>query len=260
MFNNNCRDAILKRLFNAVARRDPKIMRQRIEWETSDPPRALLEYAAAGDLGKVQSLLKAGVDPNAEVMVDVTVDTVMDTPLLTAAGAGHIAVAAALLRAGAQVDKHDDDDYTPLIRAAVEDKPEMVKFLHEQGAQIDARENIFDHTALQKASRLGRTDTVKMLIALGADQSLRDRSGLTAEQMICDQYGGDTERKKELSATIQKIFDEDRARKNEIEAARRAAAEKYARDLANAAVLENDLTVQRAPQEIRRRTPRGNQP
>lgn len=250
----------MKRLFNAAARRDPGIVQKRIEWETSDPPRALLEYAAAGDLGKVQCLLAAGVDPNAEVMVDMSVDTVMDTPLLAAAGGGHVAVAAALLQAGAQVDKHDDDDYTPLIRAAVENKPEMLVFLHTQGAQINARENIFGHTALQKAARLGRSDAVKVLVGLGADQSLQDSSGKTAEQMICDQYGGNAQQKKDLSASIQKIFEEDRTRKHAQEAARRAAAEKYARDLANAAVLEKDLTVPRSPQDIRRRAPKGGLP
>lgn len=248
--------AILKRLFKAAARHDPKIVQQRIAWETTDPPRALLEYAAAGDLGKVQSLLKAGVDPNAEVMVDVTVDTVMDTPLLAAAGGGHIAVADALLQAGAQIDKRDDDDYTPLIRAAVEGWPRMVAFLHSKGAQIDARENIFDHTSLQKAARLGRAVTVETLIGLGADQSLRDRSGKTAEEMICDQYGGSVDEKQELSTAIQKSFDQDRARKREAA----AAAEQYASDLANAAVLQNDLTLQRTPQDIRRRSPKGSRP
>ena len=235
-------------------------MQQRIDWETSDPPRALLEYAAAGDLGKVQALLQAGVDPNAEVMVDVSVDTVMDTPLLAAAGAGHVAVADALIAAGALVDKRDDDDYTPLIRAAADGKPGMIVFLHGKGADIDARENIFSHTALHKATRLARPETAETLIALGADQTLCDSSGRTAEQTICDQFGGNVDDKKALTDTIQRVFDADHARKAAIEAERTAAAEKYAHEIATAAVLQNDLTLRAAPQDIRRRPPKGPQP
>lgn len=243
----------MKRLFTAATRRDPEKVKQCLDWETSDPARALLEYAAIGDLEKVRDLLRAGVDPNAEVMVDVSVDLVKDTPLLAAAGGGHVNVAGALIAGGALVDKRDDDDYTPLIRAAADGWPRMVEFLHGQGADINARENIFNHTALHKATRLGNVRTAEALIALGADQTLCDSSVKTAEQTICDQYGGVGEEKETRTAEIQQAFDNDRAQKTAVEAARVQA-------IANAAILQNDLTISAPPQIIHRRAPKGPRP
>lgn len=244
----------MKLPFTSAARSKPDEAQQRIDWETSDPPRALLEYAGIGDVQKVQDLLASGVDPNAEVMINLTVDTVMYTPLLVAAGGGHVAVADMLIAAGAHVDKHDEDDYTPLIRAAADGKADMVAFLRSKGADINAREDIFNHTALHKAVRLGHPETVEKLIALGTDMTLMDKGGQTAEETICDQFGGSPDDRAGKTATIQRIFDTEH---NRIEALQTAEMQKRAEAFANAAVLQNDLTLQAPPQTIRRRTPKG---
>lgn len=238
----------MRRFFKAALRRDKKAAAMRAGWEKTDPPRALLEYAAAGDLGKVEELLAAGVDPNAGVMMDLTVETVMETPLCAAASGGHVAVARALVAAGAQIDKTSDDGFTPLLNAATNGWPLMAQYLLEQGADIDAREDIFNHTPLHKAARLGRAVTVETLIAAGADQSLCDSSGKTAEEMICDQYGGSAKEKAELTAAIQKAFASDRAMRAARLAEKEAAEKAYARELAQAGELQRDLPLKSAPQ------------
>jgi len=242
----------MRRFFKAALRRDKKAAAMRAEWEKIDPPRALVEYAAAGDLGKVEELLAAGVDPNAEVMMDLTVETVMETPLCAAASRGHVAVAQRLIAAGAQVDKPSEDGFTPLLDAATNGWPLMVQYLHAQGANINARENIFNHTPLHKAARLGRAVTVETLIALGADQSLRDSSGKTAEETICDQSGLATAEKAELAAAIQKAFADDRAARAARIAEKEAAEKAYAQELAQAGELQRDLPLGRGPKIHRR--------
>ncbi|MFN7113986.1 MAG: ankyrin repeat domain-containing protein [Alphaproteobacteria bacterium] len=246
----------MKRFFKAALRRDKDAAQVRAAWEKTNPPRALLEYASCGDLAKVDALLAAGVDPNAEVMMDITIDTVMETPLCAAASAGHVDIARQLVAAGALVDKPSDDGFTPMLNAATNGWPEMVKYLHEAGANLNAREDIFSHTPLHKAARLARTETVKTLMALGADQTLRDRGGKIAEDTICDQCGSGAAEKAEIKAVIQKIFADDRAAQAAAEKSARDAAAAYARALDQAAELQRDLPLaQPAQVRPRRRKP-----
>ncbi|MDP2205325.1 MAG: ankyrin repeat domain-containing protein [Alphaproteobacteria bacterium] len=246
----------MKRFFKAALRRDKKAAQMRAAWEKTNPPRALVEYSAAGDLAKVDALLVAGVDPNAEVMIDITVDTVMETPLCAAASAGHVDIARRLIAAGAQVDKPSDDGFTPLLNAATNGWPDMVKCLHEAGANLNAREDIFNHTPLHKATRLARMETVKTLMALGADQTLRDAEGKTAEETICDQCGKGAPEKAEIKIEIQKIFADDRAARAAAEKTHQDAAAAYVRALDQAGELQRDLPLVRPAQvRPRRRKP-----
>lgn len=243
----------MRRVFNALQRKEARDKARLAGWEKTDPPRALVEYARCGDAEKVSSLLAKGVDPDAEVMIDITVDTVMETPLCAAASAGSISAARLLLDAGAQIDKRDDDGYTPLLRAAVEGAAEMVSFLLEKGADINARENIFDHTPLHKAARLGRKAASAALIAAGADQSLRDSSGKTAEETICDQCGYRPDDKARLRAEIKDIFAQDRARRAAAEKARQDAAAARALAISRAGTLQRDMPLPQTPKNIRKR-------
>lgn len=243
----------MKRLYAAVARKKTQQQQEQLRgWEKTDPARALLEYAALGNLEKIDALLAAGVDPNAEVQIDITVDTIMETPLCAAAGAGKLRAVQRLLAAGALVDKPADDNYTPLMKATVSGWPLVVEFLAGAGADLQVREDIFGHTPLHKASRLGRAVTAERLLALGADRAARDNAARRAEEMICEQYGGSAAEKEEMRSAIQKAFDDDSARKAAAERAVQTAAQNRARDLAQAAELQRDMAVPRAP-DVRRR-------
>lgn len=246
----------MKRFFKAALRRDKDAAQMRAAWEKTNPPRALVEYIAVGDLAKVDALLTAGVDPNVEVMIDITVDTVMETPLCAAALAGHVDIARRLVAAGALVDKPAEDGFTPMLNAATSGWPLMVQYLHAAGANLNAREDLFNHTPLHKAARLGRADTVAALLALGADQTLRDNGGKTAEETICDQCGKAPAEKADIKAMIQQVFAADRAQRAATEKAERDAAAAYARALEEAGELQRDLPLARPAQvRPRRRKP-----
>lgn len=234
----------MKRLFKALSRKDRHAQAALLaEWEDNDPPRALLEYAALGNVKKLDDLLAKGIDPNAEVMVDVTVDTVMETPLCAAASAGKLESVKRLLAAGAQVDKPAEDNYTPLMCAAVEGRAAVAEYLIAQGADIHVRENIFGHTPLHKAARLGRPVTVERLLAAGASREQGDFLGHIAENTICQQCGGNEEKKEELRRAIQAAFDADTHARDSVA----ADAARHAQDMARAAELQRDMPLPPAP-------------
>lgn len=128
---------------------------------------ALREAGWAGDLASVQAL------------VAQEVDTVNDytslggwTPLLAAALNGHIAVAEALLRAGAAVSQRSHSHRTALMWAAGRGHVEVAELLLQYGA--DARLQDRDgKTALDEAKRLKRGPVVALLESWGPRSMLQ---------------------------------------------------------------------------------------
>jgi ankyrin repeat protein len=55
----------------------------------------------------------------------------------------------------------------------------MVKFLLDHGAEIDARDRESNATALSYAASLGRVEVVELLLARGADPTLKNVRGQT---------------------------------------------------------------------------------
>ncbi|KAG4068100.1 hypothetical protein HA402_001525 [Bradysia odoriphaga] len=72
-------------------------------------------------------------------------------------------------------DRETDLDF---IQAALDEKPDLVKFLLKEGANINATDED-GKTALMKASNNGRYETVKFLIENGADVNATDTNGKT---------------------------------------------------------------------------------
>ena len=91
----------------------------------------LMQAAAAGDDGTVQSLLDEGHDPN-------VLDKDGRTALFRAVSAGHISTAELLIERGSRVDLRDDGGSTPLRTAVYQGNPDMVHVLAVAGAEIDA--------------------------------------------------------------------------------------------------------------------------
>lgn len=200
--------------------------------ETQDPARALVEYAQRGDTAKVGALLARGVDPNAEVWIDITVDTICESALNAAAENGHVETARTLLDAGAKPDKRVDGGYTPLISAAAAGKPGVIELLAARGADLNAREEIFGHTALHKAARLAQESAVSALLAVGADPAVRDDAGLLPEETACDQVSG---AQQSIAPAIRGLF------------AAAAAADRQRRDDAAAARLAMAVALEKSP-------------
>jgi ankyrin repeat protein len=69
--------------------------------------------------------------------------------------------------------------------AGTRDVEELMSLLIESGAQLDEQDDR-GRSALMIAAGLGHTAAVDLLLARGADKSLRDRQGKTAADLASD--------------------------------------------------------------------------
>jgi len=152
--------------------------------------------------GAVRDMLARGMDPN-------TVDPNGDPVLLIAARSGWETTLDLLLNAGAKVDapnrfgdrplavaalngklnivkklhargaELNPPGWTPLIYAATSNQLEVMRYLIDAGANVNA-ESANGTTALMMASRGGHTEAVELLLARGAEVNHRNQSGATA--------------------------------------------------------------------------------
>ena len=129
------------------------------------------------------------------------VDTRMkdgNTPLMLAAYAGagcqgecrFSEILQVLFAAGADVKMKNNLNETALLRASCvnEDNPAIVKLLLDKGANAnDARPN--GESALMCAAELGNRETVRVLLARGADPNARTQDGMTAVKKTVKRWG-----------------------------------------------------------------------
>ena len=91
----------------------------------------------------------------------------MDPRLRPAALSGDLAALNRALDDGADPNAADDDGYNPLIYAACNNRVDCVARLIEAGARIDCHTNAL-RTPLNIAARYGHADTIRVLLAGGA--------------------------------------------------------------------------------------------
>ena len=78
-----------------------------------------------------------------------------NTPLHYAACGGHITVVNELIKAGANVEEHNENGHTPLMEAASAGHVPVAKLLLEAGAGINTHSNEFKESALTLACYKG---------------------------------------------------------------------------------------------------------
>jgi len=132
----------------------------------------LLDAAEYGDGRLVQDLLGAGASVNVR-------DEEGRTPLILAAGRGHLKVARILLDRGAAIGAANSSLGTALAYAAWSGHTEMVSELLSRGSRIDST-NGEGWTPLMYAAINGHIQCVKELLDRGADVNARNREGRTA--------------------------------------------------------------------------------
>ena len=91
-----------------------------------------------------------------------------------------LAMIAALLKAGADVNSRDEYGSTALSRASYRGNKDLVKLLLAQpGIKLD-QTNVDGETALMMAAENGHAEIVEMLLKAGADVSITDEGDATA--------------------------------------------------------------------------------
>ncbi len=140
----------------------------------------LLEAVEAGELSRVQQLVKAGANVNARTRAGLTA-------LSLAVIRGHDAVALWLIQQGASLDARDRSGdrqqqhpgYSPVHYAALYGRTAVLKVMLDQGVSVNLRDRN-GYTLLMLASENGHLETVKLLLQRGADPHLRSATGESA--------------------------------------------------------------------------------
>ena len=134
----------------------------------------LHEPAGKGDLATVKEIIDAGAKIDKK-------DIAGQTPLMYAAEAGGIEMVKYLVEHGADVNAESGNKGrgTPLIYAAAGNQIEVVMYLLENNADINGVTKSQNETALIWAVASGATGVVKVLVEKGADQGIINKNGNT---------------------------------------------------------------------------------
>jgi uncharacterized protein len=118
------------------------------------------------DPGMLDQLLRAGAKPN-------VVNRVGMTPLTMAALYGSAPIVDRLLKAGADVKATGPNGESMIMYAARNGRPETLRLLIEAGGDVNARERVRGTTALMWAVAQKNAKAVEVLLAAGADHSVK---------------------------------------------------------------------------------------
>lgn len=132
-----------------------------------------LEAASRNDEVKIKELSAQGMKP------DIT-DGHGRTPLHVAVFGGHHAAMRALVEAGADPNALENDRYDIVTIAAVDNDVPTLKLALELGASAKNITSPYDGTALIAAAHLGHVEVVKILIKAGAPLDHVNNLGWTA--------------------------------------------------------------------------------
>lgn len=126
------------------------------------------------DLAGVRAEVDAGISLEATDYRD-------KTPLLLAAEQGRMQIVEYLVQQGADVNattRPGTGEITPLRYAIANDDWEMTRYLINNGAEVN-KANPQGWTPIMTAARLGNREIIQLLVDAGADISARTEDGLT---------------------------------------------------------------------------------
>ncbi len=127
-----------------------------------------------GNIEKVKVELAAGIQAD-------IVGADGKNALMFAAFNGHSAIIKLLFENGVPINKQDNEGRTALMYASTGPFPATVNLLLDYKAAVNLIDNGEHFTALMFAASEGQFDVVKLLVEYGADTTLKDIDGDTAE-------------------------------------------------------------------------------
>lgn len=131
---------------------------------------SLVDAALDGQLEKVKTALSQGAE------LELRFGPRQQTPLMLALYRDHNEVVKFLVEQGADVNAHNSHGQTPVIMAAIGGQQALLQLFLERGAQLEAREEL-GNTALMWAVYWGHIELVKSLLAKGAQVRVYNRDG-----------------------------------------------------------------------------------
>lgn len=136
----------------------------------ADSKSALSRAARKENWAMVNNLIHAGANPN------ITVNDNNDTLLIDTVRKGKIDTFLNLIKAGVEIDTINNQGYTALAIAILENQPVMVEYLIQTGANLNRQDDHGD-TMLIQAVINGDTSMTKALIKTGANLDLQSKYG-----------------------------------------------------------------------------------
>lgn len=128
--------------------------------------------AESGKGASVKLLLAAKAD------VDST-DRLGGTPLMWASALGSPETVGLLIEANAKINVADKNGLTPLLWAAGIGNPESVQLLIDKGADMAVADNLTGDTALMRAARNGKLESLQALLNAKAAIDALNRQGMS---------------------------------------------------------------------------------
>jgi ankyrin repeat protein len=166
----------------------PKVLRalldSGVDLTTHKARLALTDIVMTGSVETLTMMIDAGADkdaalgsavayakPNMIAFLEKKGAVEKGHPLLIAARTGDVAIVEREIAAKANLEMTDGGERTPLMRAAMFNRAEIIRRLAEAGAKLNTR--LEYETAVHMAARENHVDAIKALAAAGADLNSR---------------------------------------------------------------------------------------
>ena len=142
--------------------------------QTSQNTDILYNAALDGDIEVVKKYLETGFDVNQP-------NQDKQSLLMLAGFNGHTDLCEYLIKSGAHIEARETNGRTALMFASTGPFPKTVELLLQNDANPNSIDNLEHFTPLMHAAAEGHIEVVKILLSHGADPSLKDVDGDTAE-------------------------------------------------------------------------------
>ncbi|MCK5457486.1 MAG: ankyrin repeat domain-containing protein [Melioribacteraceae bacterium] len=142
--------------------------------QTSQNIDLLYNAALDGDIEVVKNYLETGFDVNQP-------NQDKQSLLMLSGFNGHTDLCEYLIKSGAHIEARETNGRTALMFASTGPFPKTVELLLQNDANPNSIDNLEHFTPLMHAAAEGHIEVVKILLDHGADPSLKDIDGDTAE-------------------------------------------------------------------------------